>query len=148
MKKQTVAKGVVLLLGLVLIGCLLYQSSLVRELVVSVAGNMGTAAVPFLRHAYQDEDNKVRQRAGTALRELGEDAVPPLTASLQDTSLDVRREAACALRVVAHKAQSAVPVLIETLTNERDKQIRRDVVTILGSLGGKAKDAIPALLSA
>jgi HEAT repeat protein len=146
---QTLAKCLVTLLGVILISGLLYQSAWVREIVVGMVAKLGSPAVPYLRHVLrEDEDNKVRQTAHTALVEIGEDAVPSLAESLQDANPQVRRQAARALIVVGRKAQSAVPILIETLKSDKDKEIRRDVMTVLGSLGGKAQDAIPALLSA
>src|SRR5437016_3615111 len=98
--KQTWAKLLILLLGIVLIGYLLYQDSWVRSKVVALAGELGEPAVPYLRHALQDENNKVRQQAHLSLVAIGADAVPSLAESLRDGDPKIRLEAAFALCLV------------------------------------------------
>ena len=77
-------------------GWLLYRAPLVREVVVGLAGRMGTPAIPVLRRATFDGDNDVRRAAGSALAALGAAAVPPLVESLGDEDPAVRASGPCA----------------------------------------------------
>src|SRR5207249_10638914 len=111
----------VAVLGVLLIGCLLYQAPFVREMVVSIAGWIGAPSVPYLRKvASQDDDHKVRENAMRALQAIGADAVPSLTKSLTDADAEVRAEAARALLLLGDQAKEAVPILIESLKNDSD----------------------------
>ena len=146
---QTLVKVVVAFLGVVLIGWLLYRAPFVRELVVSIAGQIGAPSVPYLRKvASQDDDHKVRQNAMLALRAIGADAVPSLTASLADADAEVRAEAARALCFIGQPAKESVPSLIEVLTNDVDTTARQEAARALGMVSMKSKDAVPCLLLA
>src|SRR5579872_470032 len=105
--RQTLVKLLVGLLGVVLIGFLIYQDATVRATVVRIAGKLGKLAVPYLRSALQDESAAVRGQAHNALRELGADAVLSLLESLADPSPHIRAQAAYALTIIGRKAKDA-----------------------------------------
>src|SRR5438552_15019449 len=75
-KRHTLVKVLVVCLGVVLIGWLLYREPGVRAFIVSCSDRLGPRAIPYLRGALQDPDISVRQAAGQALRRIGADAVP------------------------------------------------------------------------
>jgi HEAT repeat protein len=147
-RQQTLAKLLVGFLGIVLIGCLLYQDATIRTAVVGVAGKLGKPAVPFLRNALHDESSQVRGKADHALRELGEGAVPSLADSLADPDPQIREEAARALLIVGKKAKLALPVLLLAFKSETNGKTRALVAMVLGQLGNSAADAVPHLLPA
>src|ERR1043165_726301 len=127
MTKQTVAKIVVILLGVVLIGWLLWLAPFVREGVVMAAGKVGTPAVPFLRMALKDQDHKVREQAIIALRAIGADAVPSLVESLNDEDVSVRSQSAGALRILGLQATVAIPQLLEAV-KDPEPQVRFEAI--------------------
>src|SRR5271165_2401676 len=96
-------KSLVFFLGIVVIGWLLYQDAWVREQVVSSAGKLGTQSVPFLCHAFADENPKVRQAASVALRDIGENALPTVRESLIGTNAQGRKRATDILAVLGPK---------------------------------------------
>ena len=82
-------------------------------------GKSASKAVPILIKALQDQDEWVRASAAMALGEIGESAskaVPALINALQDQDKYVRRYATGALGKIG---KATVPVLIQTLKDER-----------------------------
>ena len=82
-------------------------------------GKSASKAVPILIKALQDQDEWVRYHAAMALGEIGESAskaVPALINALQDQDKYVRRYATGALGKIG---KATVPVLIQTLKDER-----------------------------
>jgi HEAT repeat protein len=151
MKKSSVqmlAKIIVSILGIILVGWLLYRSPSVREIVVSGAGRMGAPAVGYLRKvATTDDDIKVRQQAMVALQDMNADAVPPLLEALGDEDAEVRKEAAFVLCTLGGaQAKQAVPNLIDSLKNDSAPMVRRFAARALGRARPSAQEAVAALL--
>lgn len=104
------AKGLVICLGLLLVGWMLYRTGWVREIVVGRLAGIGRPAVPLLRSALQDEDHKVREAARNGLRSLkAEQAVPSLIESLRDPDPAVRAQACAALQLFGKEAAQVAP---------------------------------------
>jgi HEAT repeat protein len=149
MKKQTLAKALVALLGVLLIGWLLYRAPWVREMIVAAAAELGAPAVPYLRKlALRDENRHVQHRAREALQKMGAAAVPALIEPLADDDAEVRIEAAYALIHLAGDAQAALDPLIAALQHDTDPTVRRYAAMALGRLGPAGQPAIPALAEA
>jgi HEAT repeat protein len=144
---KTLAKWLVGSLGIVLIGWVFYLIPLGRELAVIVLSKTGSVAVPFLRHALQDEDHRVRWAAHDALAELGAAAVTSLTRSLADKDACVRAEALDALPVVSQHAQDALPALIAAV-HDPDDDVRLKAMGALKYFDHeKSLEALPTLLA-
>ena len=106
----------------ILIKALQDQDEWVRYHAAMALGEIGESAskaVPALINALQDQDEWVRASAAMALGEIGESAskaVPALINALQDQDKYVRRYATGALGKIG---KATVPVLIQTLKDER-----------------------------
>jgi vesicle coat complex subunit len=144
---KPLTKWLVGCLGILLVGWITYLMPLGRELAVIVLGKMGPVAVPFLRHALNDDDNGVRWAAHDALKELGAGAVPSLVRALRDRNAQVRAEAAEAFFVIGSNAKDALPDLIAAF-NDPDDTVR---VKAMGALKyfdhEKSLAALPTLLA-
>jgi HEAT repeat protein len=144
---KALVKWLIGCLGILLIGCVLYLMPLGRELTVLVLGKTGPVAVPFLRHALQDEDHRVRWAAHDALKELGVAAVPSLMRSLQDKDARVRVEAAGAFYMLGQKAKDALPALIAAC-NDPDNTVRVKAIWALKYFDQEGSmEALPTLLT-
>jgi HEAT repeat protein len=140
----------VIVLGVLLIGWILWQAPFVRELVVGWSGRLGPRAVPLLRKVLNDSDNMVRMAAVSSLAEVGPDAVPPLLDTLREGSAAVRAESANALAYLAVRGidtSAAVPALTEAL-QDGDAETRVKVLRALLCAGANAHPAMPAVLRA
>jgi HEAT repeat protein len=137
-------KALVLVLGLLLFGWLLWLSPLVRQIGVPWLGKLGTPAVPMLRHALQDDDHWVRAAAAEALRKVGPAAVSSLVEALTDASARVRAEAAFALGVLGVDAREVASSLVQALT-DADARVRAEAAKALGIVDPEATDALPLL---
>src|SRR5262249_33445334 len=144
-RSQVLAKWLACLLGLVLIGWILYQAAWVREVLVGWAGHLGEPGVPLLRHALRDGDYKGSEAGATALRGMRGGAVPSLTKSLGSGNPRVRLEAAHALGILGPVAKDALPLLVEALQSE-DASLRKQAASALGQFGVPGADAVPALV--
>ena len=115
---------------------------------------MGSAAVPALQEAIQDEDPAVRREALRALGKLRERAsidpqivVPLLLKGLEDHDATVRNVAVTYLGIVRDDPGAAVPGLIKALADEA-AEVRQASAAALAEYGTLAERAIPALKKA
>jgi HEAT repeat protein len=111
---------------------------------------LGTAAVPTLRDALQDENDA--EAAAHVLALMGPpaaDAVPDLIVLLQRRQAGgaAREAAAFALGRIGVPSAEIVPPLIEALS-DRKVELRRQAADALGWIGPEAREATPALLAA
>ena len=106
---------------------------------------MGTAAIPGLTDALQDERAAVRRAAAKALGKLAaEDALADLLRALQDIDQGTRRFAAEALGRIGHAA--AVEALSESL-RDADYKVREASGEALGLIGEAAAPTLVEALS-
>ncbi|HLJ95498.1 MAG TPA: HEAT repeat domain-containing protein [Gemmataceae bacterium] len=143
---KTLIKGVVGLLGIVLIGLIIDLVPLGREMTVIVSGKIGPMATPLLRHALQDEDHNVREAAYSGLQDLGARAVPSLVDALHDKNPRVRAEAVDALAVVGSHAKDALPDLVAAF-HDPDESVRIKAMLILRYVDHDAVEILPTLLA-
>lgn len=114
--------------------------------ILGTIGRMENRVVPSLTAALADGDSNVRRAAAKALALFGpsaKDSVPALVILLGDESLDVRVNAAGALERIAPGKTEALNLLVELLENE---QIRVEAAAAIGSIGARAKQAVPGLI--
>jgi HEAT repeat protein len=110
-------------------------------------GDKAKPALPDLIRVFKgDPDERVRSRAGMALKGVGvtEKFIPDLIDALRIPDKQMRVEAAQALWDLGPEAKAAVPALIEAL-QDQDEAVRVSVILTLGIMGPDAKAAIPAL---
>ncbi len=118
-----------------------------RQAAILALGKIGPKGVPALAEGLKDKEIvNVRLWAAWGLRRNGADAkaaIPQLVQALKDECGLVQIEAAKTLwEISEHKA--TVPALIELLKH-KDPNIREGAAKALGSIGPKAKAAVPAL---
>jgi HEAT repeat protein len=130
--------------GAIVLAAVLWQLAAIRERVIDAIPVAGTAAIPLLLNALDDEDTIVQVRAGLALREIGPEAVPVLLDAMSDPRPDRRRQAALALGII--EAHEAIPQLIEAVRTEPDKGARLAAMRALQPMGRHTVPAIPAFL--
>jgi hypothetical protein len=87
----------------------------------------------------------VRRRAAMALARHKDLPSAPLVAMLDSPSLDVRLGACQALAQIRHRAEPAVPMLLEMLKAD-DPWLRVQAAEALNAIGGPAMAAVPELL--
>lgn len=87
---------------------------------------------------------RVFNTAVDALREIGSPAVPVLRQAAASADNTLRNRAITTLAVV--EGQSALPVLLDALQNDRDAEVRASAASAIGHLG--ARSAADALRSA
>jgi len=114
-----------------------------RQLVAHVPEEMAKALPSAMRVGDR------RGRAAFLIGEIGpeaEEAIPALMAILTDQSEGWRLEAEVrdALLAMGEKLSTQVPVLISFLESD-DRETRGFGIRLLGSVGPKARDAVPAL---
>jgi len=120
-------------------------------------GRDASAAVPELRQATQANENpSARIAAAEALwridQTLGDEAVTILVREVGNKRTDTaapfyRRDAAHALGRIGPPAKSAVPALIEALS-DNFRETRSAAAGALGRIGPDARAAVPALVKA
>jgi HEAT repeat protein len=113
-----------------------------REEAAEKLGEIGDpAALPALRAATRDPDDKVREAAAEALGLLADPAAgTDLAALLRDPEKKVRREAVKALGLIGD-AERVVDLL--PLLGDRSSDIREETAEALGRIGSPL--ALPAL---
>jgi HEAT repeat protein len=115
-------------------------------------GPTAKAAVPALVERLEDENAYVRVSAATALWRINRHAaaVPALIAELKNEDRHVRSRAVGDLGDIADSRNSSVviPVLISTLTNDEQANVRQRAAYALATTRGLAKSAVPALKTA
>ncbi len=113
-----------------------------------LARSKDDAAVATLAQVLlRDPDATIRRISATALGNIGgEDAAAALAAALDDGDRSVRVRAIRGLRVI--KGNDAAPLLGEIATGDRDAEVRRTTVHLLGALdSADARAAIEAALA-
>jgi HEAT repeat protein len=115
---------------------------------------MGSAAVPVLKDALDNDDPAVRKEALRSLGKLRERAsidpqvvIPPLITALDDSEAEVRQVAVTYLGIVRDNPAKEVPALTNALADE-DASVRAAAATALGAYGPAAASALPALRKA
>jgi HEAT repeat protein len=75
-----------------------------------------------------------------------QDAIEPLKLALQkDSDMDVRRASAEALGRIGPDPETTIPLLIDSVKNNKNYGLRIAAVHALAAYGNKAKPAIPVL---
>lgn len=100
--------------------------------------------VQVLFRALRDKRSGVRQAAVHALGQLDDrpkQVVPPLVQTLRDADVAVRLAAGNAL---VQLGKPAVPFLVAAL-KEDDADWRTAIIVVLGRIGARAREAVPAL---
>jgi HEAT repeat protein len=111
------------------------------------------ASVPLLVKLLKDNDDRLWGRTATVLGKMGAgagEAAPALAAILETETADlaVRLTVAEALWRINQDVRTTVPVLVEILEREDEKDARVKAAAILENMGPAARDAIPALSEA
>lgn len=113
----------------------------VRDEAEEKLGGMGEAAVAALRDALtRGKDADVRTRAARALKNIGKgSSVGALMMGLKDKEAAVRKTCARSLGSIASEAASALPALIDALT-DADLDVRTTALDALVSIGDHTVD--------
>ena len=119
-----------------------------RAQAAKALGRIGDAAKPAakaLARAIADKDASVRRSAIGALRRIkpGEDMVVPLMIEALASTDDATRLSA--VRSLAEFGEAIVPTMIKGMSDDRTVYW---ACLVLGEVGPKAKDAVPALATA
>jgi hypothetical protein len=115
----------------------------------TVTGDIGPeeGVVPALIQALDDESERVRWDAATALLEIGPEAVPALIEALENGNESVRvRETIVMLLGDIGPEEGVVPALIQAITDESEK-VSMAAPQSLGHIGPE-EGVIPALILA
>ncbi len=124
--------------------------ALAASMLASVRPRPTKEAITALAHLLADEDREVRRDAALALGKAGPtaaDAIPALRKATKDRDEEVCIQAAEAL-VHAGETQEAVAALAAMISGQESSVDRWKAAQVLGSLGPKAKDALPVLEAA
>ncbi|MBL7133421.1 MAG: DUF1287 domain-containing protein [Phycisphaerae bacterium] len=118
--------------------------------IVEDLARLGPPAIPVLIRAItdNDEDERVRMHAASALVEMGPqaaEATPALIQALKQRNEPVAKWAAQVLGEIGPAAKDAVPALIDALKGG-DWEMRCCAAEALGRIGPGAKAAVPALI--
>lgn len=114
-----------------------------RQFIADRLVTIGQASVPGLLQALHDQDEAVREAAGSALARLGNPAIPGLRSALLDAAPWVRLSAIMALRQLANQQglpdladalQQALPDLVDALGDE-DVRVRSAAAGTLETVG-------------
>lgn len=115
---------------------------------------MGSAAVPVLKDAVDDDGPAVRKEALRSLGKLRERAsidpqvvIPTLITALDDSEAQVRVVAVTYLGIVRDNPAKEVPALTDALGDD-EAEVRAAAATALGAYGHAAESALPALRKA
>jgi HEAT repeat protein len=98
---------------------------------------VGADAVPVLLEARTSADIRLHRRAVAALIRIGAPAASGLVAALKDGA-NHRAETA-----LVRLGPAATPALIDAL---KDEKVSQDAARVLGLMGARATDAVPALI--
>jgi len=119
-------------------------------------GPRAKEAVPALAKTMHGKDGWARQPAAWALRKIGKDAAPATEALIKALSSawgGNARSAGCgyhAAHALARIGESALPAVIKALETVprkgRSSRSRCAAAVVLGLMGSKAKEAVPALI--
>ena len=96
--------------------------------------------LPALESALADADPQVVEDTLIAIAGLGKAAVPLLIKALEQP--EARSNAAHLTRHLGAVASPAVPALVAAYKDDKDPQVRTDILFALGSIGPQAKEAI------
>jgi HEAT repeat protein len=118
-----------------------YVARNAAELLGEMCATEGEGAlVRTLRH----DDHRVRRSAATALAKMGSrGAVSALRAAMLDASPNVRMQATIA--VATRKDPNSTPLFIRALSDEKDPEVQRALLSALGKLG--SSEAVKRLIS-
>jgi HEAT repeat protein len=118
-----------------------YVARNAAELLGEMCATEGEAGlVRALRH----DDHRVRRSAAAALAKMGSrGAVSALRAAMLDASPNVRMQATIA--VATRKDPNSTPLFIRALSDEKDPEVQRALLSALGKLG--STDAVKRLIS-
>jgi HEAT repeat protein len=120
-----------------------------REFAALALGAMGLEARPataeLIKGMLNDPDKELRVRFAQALIQVDPD--PKLAAPAFRQALRDKQTADCATEGLIKLGSAAVPELSAAL-KDKDEDVRRTAVEILGSLGAAARPAVPTLLEA
>jgi HEAT repeat protein len=108
---------------------------------------IGADSVPPLMEMVTNSNPQIRCRAAMALGMMGkpaEPAVPVLLNTLHDPDKNARNKAADALGCIGQQPDLVIPALIKAFD---DRDVEFIAVESLGAFGGRATNAIPALLA-
>ena len=120
----------------------------VVEQATDVLAAIGEPAIPALIDEMAIAERYHALAIGDALSRIGEPAVPVLVEALSDKLNEEFREyAARALNLMGVAAISAIPALIETLTDPSD-EVRSYAAYTFSKMEGAAAEAVPALIKA
>lgn len=113
-------------------------------------GPEAKVAIPDIAKRLSDKEKEVRRAAAEVLQKFGADAIPATSALAQmlnnDPEAANRRQAALALGEIGQAAANVVPDLIVSMKKEKDTDVRKTVIQMLGQMGPPAKLAVPELL--
>jgi HEAT repeat protein len=116
--------------------------SLDSQIALEAITKIGEPAVPHLITALKDGNEKIREQAAHALTLIGEPAIPALKEAMKDPSLkDI------VPGIMTDIGESSIPSLVLAL-KDPDEDARLAAAKALGSMGPKAKPAVPALVQA
>jgi HEAT repeat protein len=110
----------------------------VSDRAADVLVGAGGAAVPSLLEARTADDMRLHRRVAAVLVRIGAPAAPGLVAALKDKP-DEQRIVVPLVRM----GSAAVPALVEALKQEGGN---KEAATVLGLIGPRAADAVPALM--
>jgi HEAT repeat protein len=111
-------------------------------------GPAAAPALPELKEALCDRDERVAHEAANTLVRVGPRAVPVLAEALSDGRPVTRWRALDALRRLGPEARAAVPDLAAMVRRDDSIELRILAAQTLGWLGPDAREALPALTRA
>jgi HEAT repeat protein len=111
-------------------------------------GPAAAPALPELKEALRDRDDRVAHEAANTLVRVGPRAVPVLAEAWSDGRRLTRWRALDALRRLGPEARAAVPDLAAMLERDDSIELRILAAQTLGRLGPEAREALPALTRA
>lgn len=122
------------------------SKSAMRWHALNAIGSIGPdakSAVPALVEALSDQDHHIRYVAEQSLLQIGKPAVADLVTALK--SEPTKSTATRVLTEIGPDAAAAVPALT-SLLQEKNPELRREVILALASIGPDAKSAAPELV--
>ena len=105
-------------------------------------------AIPVLMAALQEKDIDLRMQAASTLalrRPNIKELAPVFMEGLKSKSAGVRQQALQGLQLVGPGAQAAAPELLDIMQNDPDPRLKEHAMHALQSVGGDAKEVLPAL---
>ena len=135
--------------GPVLVEALRNPGQISPNLLSTALAKLGPAVIPEVATMLKDPKPSVRAQGAALLGRYGaaaKEAVPALTEALKDDQAVVAIQAARALWEI-DQSLAGVPTLVKAL-GSASGSVRGLAATTLGGIGPKARDAVPALLTA